>query len=87
MKDPVSPQLDRQCAAYAIRMNEEEGIGLILVQDGTIHDIRLELVEQHLEGDLKDLVETMIRRHDPETSYPLVVMTNGSLIYIGIRRL
>jgi hypothetical protein len=88
MKDPeISPQLDRQCAAYAHRMHEESGRGFIFVNEGEIYDIRQELTEKHLEGYLKDLIETMIKVYKVESEYVLVVYKNTSLYYIGTRSL
>jgi hypothetical protein len=88
MKDPeISPQLDRQYAACASRMHQEDGRGFIFVNEGKIYDIRQELTEQHLEGYLKELIETMIQTYNIDSEYVLVVYKNTSLYYIGTRSL
>jgi hypothetical protein len=88
MKDPeISPQLDRECSAYASRMHQEDGRGFIFVNEGEIYDIRQELTEKHLEGYLKDLIETMIQVYNLDTEYVLVVYKNTSLYYMGTRSL
>lgn len=87
MKDPISHGDDRLYAALARRMHAEEGRGLIAVVNEVAHDVRLSLVEEHLEGCLKNLIETMIQEYDPEKQYVLVVHKRGSLHYIGTRDL
>jgi hypothetical protein len=87
MSNDLPDALDRQCAARARSMHEDLGRGLIVVVDGKIHDIELEFVEKHLEGDFKELFETMIRVYDPHEQYVLVVKEKREFKYIGTRNL
>jgi hypothetical protein len=87
MSSDIPKALDRQCADRARSMHGDNGRGLITVIDGKIDDIELEFVKKHLEGDLKDLIETLVRTYDPQKQYALIVMENGELDYIGSRDL
>ncbi len=79
--------LDRQCAARARLMHGDNERGLITVIEGKIDDIEQKMVQAHLEGSLKDLIEAMIQAYDPHKQYVLVVFKNGELDYIGTRDL
>jgi hypothetical protein len=83
----IPKALDRQYADRARLMHEDKGRGLITVIDGNVDDIELEFVKKHLEGDLKDLIETLVRTYDHQKQYALIVMKNGELNYIGTRDL
>jgi hypothetical protein len=83
----IPKALDRQCAARARLMHEDNERGLITVIEGKIDDIEQKMVQEHLEGDLKDLIESLIEEYDPQKQYVLVVVKNGELDYIGRRDL
>jgi hypothetical protein len=83
----IPKALDRECAARARLMHGDNERGLITAIDGKIDDIEQQMVKEHLEGDLKELIESLIEEYDPQTQYVLVVMKNGELDYIGRRDL